>query len=128
MNFRKENLLLALFVLTPAIFAMIFAPFKFVLALVVTFVVFAILIVVLGRNSLLEVHVQNPGYAGFITIHGPLKEESESCRPEFGFRKTWCVHIGLTSKDWFWGYEEDWYNGRLPCIGFGPIFLITWIG
>jgi hypothetical protein len=38
------------------------------------------------------------------------------------------VHVGVFRRwAWVWGYEEGWYDGPLPQVGAGPLFLVCWI-
>lgn len=38
------------------------------------------------------------------------------------------LHLGVwKSSGWVWGYEEDWWDGPLPMLGAGPLFLFCWM-
>jgi len=37
------------------------------------------------------------------------------------------LDLGVERRAWGWGYEEDWYDGPLPSIGLGPLFLFCWV-
>lgn len=35
------------------------------------------------------------------------------------------IHV-LPLKDIVWGYHEEWYDGPLYCLGFGPLLMFAW--
>lgn len=37
------------------------------------------------------------------------------------------LHLGVHPLVWTWGYREDWYDGPIPNIGLGPLFLFNWL-
>jgi len=36
------------------------------------------------------------------------------------------LHVGVYRSHQTWGYKCDWYDGPLPEVGMGPLFLIAW--
>lgn len=42
--------------------------------------------------------------------------------------ETWSLHVGVTRHCWYWGYGSfSVDNGRIRMLGFGPVFLATWL-
>jgi len=37
------------------------------------------------------------------------------------------LHALVQPRDWQFGYQESWYDGPLPSVGAGPLFLLTWM-
>ena len=59
----------------------------------------------------LYIHVGFEGRAGAVTLAW----------------RGFTLHLGVRLEHWEFGYGECWYDGPLPYLGCGPLFLLCWM-